>query len=79
MFNIVPSLLKDNCLYNKRSRFILPSQNVFALFMEHIVNTSVEYITGTDFDCSVHSTFINNSHNFIKTSLNRCCIMAKLK
>jgi len=47
--------------------------------MEHIVNTAMVYITGTDFDRSVHRAFVNKCHHFIKTSLDRCGVMAKLK
>ena len=59
--DIVSGLLESNCLYNERGRFIQSTQTIFALFIQHIVYTSVEYVASTDFDCSVHSTFANKS------------------
>ena len=49
------------------------------IFVQHIVYTSVEYVAGTGFDCSVHSAFVNNCHHLIKASLDWCGVVAKLE
>ena len=79
MADVVSGFLECNSLYNERGGFIQSPQNIFALFMQHIVNTSVVHVAGTDFDRSVHGTFVNNCHHLIKASLDWGGVMAKLE
>ena len=79
MAYIVSGLLESNSLNNERGGFIQSTQNIFTFFMEHIMDAAMEYVARTDFDRSVHSTFINGRQHRVKASPDRCGVMAKLE
>jgi hypothetical protein len=79
MLDVFPRLLEGNCLHNEGGGFIQSSQNLFAFFVQHIVNASVEYVARTDFDGSVHGALVKEWRQFVQVSQDLRGVVVKLE